>query len=87
LLSFIGLSHGDDVPDAVALRVHHDHGAALKPSGSEDSDFTIVSPSIGILNRWACEDSLCIEKIQAALLQGSKTLGRVKADHRAGSAG
>jgi len=44
------------VPDAVALRVDHDHGAALKPSGAEDSEFTIVSPSIGILNRWAGED-------------------------------
>ena len=87
MLSFIGLSHGDDVPDAVALRVDHDHGAVSKPSNRDDSHFTIVSPSIGELDRWAGEDSLSIEEIQATLLQGSQALGLVKADHRAGSAG
>ena len=87
MLSFIGLSHGDDVPDAVALRVDHDHGAAPKPSNADGSVFTIVSPSIGDLDRWAGEDTLSIEKIQAALLQGSQALGRIKADHREGSAG
>jgi hypothetical protein len=87
LLSFIGLSHGDDVPDAVALRVDHDHGAASKPSNADDSDFTIVSPSIWDLDRWAGEDTLGIEEIQAAVLQSPLTLGRIKADHRAGSAG
>jgi hypothetical protein len=56
-------------------------------SNADDSHFTIVSASIGELDRWASEDSLSIEKIQAALLQGSQALGRVKADHRAGSAG
>ena len=56
-------------------------------SNADDSDFTIVSPSIGDLDGWAGEDSLSIEKIQAALLQGSQALGRVKGDHRAGSAG
>jgi hypothetical protein len=59
----------------------------MAPSNADDSDFTIVSPAIGDLDRWAGEDSLSIEKIQAALLQSSQTLGRVKADHRAGSAG
>ena len=59
----------------------------MPQSNADDSDFTIVSPSIGDLDRWAGEDSLSIEKIQAALLQGSQALGRVKADHRAGSAG
>jgi len=71
------------VPDAVALRVDHDHGAAPKPSNADGSDFTIVSPSIRELDRWAGEDSLSIEKIQAALLQSPQTLGRIKADHRA----
>ena len=87
MLSFIGLSNGDDVPGAVALRVDHDHGAAPKPSNADDSDFTIVSPSIGDLDRWAGEDLLSIEKIQAALLQGPLALGRVKADQQARSAG
>jgi hypothetical protein len=59
----------------------------IPQSNADDSDFTIVSPSIGELDRGACEDTLRIEKIQATLLQGSQTLGRVKADHRAGSAG
>jgi hypothetical protein len=59
----------------------------MPQSNADDSDFTIVSPSIGDLDRWAGEDSLSIEKIQAALLQGSQALGRFKADHRAGSAG
>lgn len=75
------------MPDAVALRVDHDHGAAPKPSNADDSDFTLVSPSIGDLDRWAGEDILSIENIQAALFQGSQALGRIKADHRAGSAG
>ena len=87
MLSLIGLSHGDDVPDAVTLRVDHDHDAASKPSATDDSQFTIVSPAIRELDRGAVEDVLSIEKIQAALLQGSQALGRVKADHRAGSAG
>ena len=87
MLSFIGLSHGDDVPDAVAIRVDNEHVAASEPSNADDSDFTIVSPSIGDLDRWAGKDVLSIEKIQAALLQGSQALGRVKADHRTGSAG
>lgn len=30
-------------------------------SNADDSDFTIVSPSIGDLDRWAGEDSLSIE--------------------------
>ena len=59
----------------------------MPQSNADDSDFTIVSPSIGDLDRWASEDNLSIEKIQAALLQGSQALGRIKADHRAGSAG
>jgi hypothetical protein len=86
LFSFIGFSHGEDVPDAVALRVDHDHGAASKPSKADDSVFTIVSPSVGDLDRWAGEDTLSIEEIQAALLQGSQALGRGKPDHRAESA-
>jgi hypothetical protein len=87
LFSLIGLSHGDDVPGAVALREDHDHGAASKQSQTDDSGFTIVSPVIGELDRGACEDVLRIEEVQATLLQGSQTLGRVKADHWAGSAG
>ncbi len=87
MLSIIGLSHGDDVPDSVAVCVNHDHDAASKPADTDDSDFTIVTSAIGELDRWASEDSLSIEKIQAALLQGSQALGRIKADHRAGSAG
>jgi hypothetical protein len=59
----------------------------MPQSNADDSDFTIVSPSIGDLDRWASEDNLSIEKIQAALLQGSQALGRIKADHRAGNAG
>jgi hypothetical protein len=59
----------------------------MPQSNADDSDFTIVAPSIGDLDRWAGEDSLSIEKNQAALLQGSQALDRVKADHRAGSAG
>jgi hypothetical protein len=59
----------------------------MPQSNADDSDFTIVSPSIWDLDRWAGEDVLRIEKIQAALLQGSDALGRVKADHRGGSAG
>jgi hypothetical protein len=75
------------MPDAVAVRVNYDNDAASKPSDTDDSDFTIVTSAIGELDRWAGEDSLSIEKIQAALLQGSQALGRIKADHRAGSAG
>ena len=75
------------MPDAVALRVDHDHGAASKPSETYGSDFTLVSPAIRELDRGAVEDVLGIEKIQAALLQGSQALGRVKGDLRAGSAG
>lgn len=59
----------------------------MPQSNADDSDLPIVSPSVGDLDRWAGEDSLSIEKIQAALLQGSQTLGRIKSDHRAGSAG
>lgn len=59
----------------------------MPESNADDSDFTIVSPSIGGLDRWTGEDSLSIEKIQAALLQGWQALGRVKADHRAETAG
>ena len=59
----------------------------MPQSNADDPDFTIVSPSIGDLDRWASEDNLSIEKIQAALLQGSQALGRIKADHRAGNAG
>jgi hypothetical protein len=59
----------------------------MPQSNTDDSDFTIVSPSIGALDRWAGEDSLSIENIQAALLQRPLALGRVKEDHRAGSAG
>lgn len=59
----------------------------MPQSNAEDYDFTIVSSSIGDLDLWAGEDTLSIEKIQAALLQGSQALGRVKADHRAESAG
>ncbi len=59
----------------------------MPQSNADDSDFTIGSPSIGELDRWAGEDSLCIEKIHAAQLQRSQALGRVKADHREGSAG
>lgn len=73
--------------EAVALRIDHDHGAVSKPFNRDDSHFTIVSPSIGDLDRWAGEDTLSIEKIQVTLLQGSQVLGRVKADHRAGIAG
>ena len=74
------------MPDAVALRVDHDQGATSQPSNADDSDFTIVSASFGELDRWASEDVLSIEDIQAALFQRSQTLGRVKADHRAGNA-
>ena len=56
-------------------------------SNADDSDFTIVSPSIGDLDRWASKDVLSIEKIQAALLQRPQALGRIKADHREGRAG
>ncbi len=59
----------------------------MPQSNTDDSDFTIVSTAIGELDRGACEDGLRIEKIQAALLKGSQALSRVKADHRAGSAG
>ena len=59
----------------------------MPQSNADDSDFTIGSPSIEDLDRWSGEDSLSIEKIQAALLQGSQALGRMKADHRAGSVG
>ena len=59
----------------------------MPQSNADDSDFTIVSLSIGDLDRWAGEDALSIEKIQAALLQSPQTLGRIKTDHRAGSAG
>ena len=59
----------------------------MPQSNTDDSDFTIASPSIGALDRWAGEDSLSIEKIQAALLQRPLALGRFKEDHRAGSAG
>jgi hypothetical protein len=58
-----------------------------KPSDTDDSDFTIVTSAIWVLDDWAGEDRLSIEKIQAELLQGSQALGRIKADHRAGSAG
>lgn len=75
------------MPDAVALRVDHDHGAAAKPYNADDSDFTIASPSIGDLDRWAGEDALSIENVQAALLQSPVALGRIKADHREGIAG
>jgi hypothetical protein len=59
----------------------------MPQSNADDSHFTLVSPSIGDLDRWPGEDSLIIENIQAALLQGSQAHGRVKADHRAGSGG
>jgi hypothetical protein len=59
----------------------------MPQSNADDSDFTIVTSAIGELDRWAGEDNLSIVKIQAALLQGSQALGRIKADHRAGSAG
>jgi hypothetical protein len=87
LLSFIGLSHGNDGPAVVPLGVDHDHGAASKQSNADDSVFTIISPAIRELDGRAGEDGLGIAKIQASLLQRSQTLGRVKADHRAGSAG
>jgi hypothetical protein len=59
----------------------------MPQSNAANFNFTTVSPLIGDLDRWASQDSLSIEKIQAALLQGSQALGHVKADHRAGSAG
>ncbi len=34
------------MPDVVALRVDHDHGAAPKPSNADESDFTVASPAI-----------------------------------------
>jgi hypothetical protein len=71
LFSLIGLSHGDDVPDAVALRVDHDHRAASKPSEINDSDFTMVSPAIMEQDRGAGEDGLGMEAIHAVLLEGS----------------
>ncbi len=58
----------------------------MPQSNADDSDLTIVSPSIGELDRWAGEDSLSIKEIQAALLQGLHALGRFKADHRVESA-
>jgi hypothetical protein len=46
----------------------------MPQSNADDSDFTIVSPSIRDLDRWAGKDSLSIEKSQAALLRVRKRL-------------
>jgi hypothetical protein len=83
LFSFICLSHGDDVPDAVALRVDNNHGAATKDPETNRPHLTIVSSSIGDFNRGACEDALRIEKVQASLLKGAEALAGIKADHHA----
>ena len=68
MFSFICLSHGDNVPDAVALRVDNNHGAATKDPETNRPHLTIVSSPIGDLNRGACEDALRIEEVQASLL-------------------
>lgn len=69
--------------DAVALRVDNNHGAATKEPETNRPHLTIVSSSIGDLNRGACEDALRIEEVQASLLEGAQALAGIKADHHA----
>jgi len=83
LFSFICLTHGDNVSDAVALRVDNNHGAATKDPETNRPHFIIVSSSIGDLNRGAREDALRIEEVQASLLEGAQALAGIKADHHA----
>jgi hypothetical protein len=71
------------VSDAVALRVDNNHGAATKDPETNRPHLTIVSSSIGDLNRGACEDALRIEEVQASLLEGAQALAGIKADHHA----
>ncbi len=83
LFSLIRLPHGDNGPDAVALRVDNNHGAASKESETNRPQLTIVSSAIGDLNRGARKDALRIEKVQASLLEGAEALAGIKADHHA----
>jgi len=71
LFSFICLSHGDNVPDAVALRVDNNHGAATKDPETNRPQLNIDSSGIGDFNCGARKDALRIEKVQASLLEGA----------------
>jgi len=71
------------VPDAVALRVDNNHGAATKDPETNRPQLTIVSSAIGDFNRGARKDALRIEKVQASLLEGAEALAGIKADHHA----
>ena len=64
--------------DTVALRVDNNHGAATKDPEINRPHLTIVSSSIGDLNRGACEDALRIEEVQASLLEGAQALAGSK---------
>jgi hypothetical protein len=83
LFSFICLSHGDNVPDAVALRVDNNHGAATKDPETNRPQLNIDSSAIGDFNCGARKDALRIEKVQASLLEGAEALAGIKADHHA----
>ena len=87
MLSFIGLTHGNDVPGAAPLGIDHNHGTAAQQAEADKSVLTIVSPAIRELDGWPGENARGIEKIQPALLQSAQALGRVKAEHQGGSAG
>ncbi len=70
-----------------SLGVYDDDDSTLKQAQALDPFLTIIPPDILELQRAAGEDTLSIEKIQVALVQSLLALSRVKADHRAGSAG
>jgi hypothetical protein len=87
LLSFIGLSQGDDVPIASALRIDNNHGTASKETKTDESELTTIPTLIPEFKGRTCENDFGIKKVQAALLQDSQPLPRIKADRQAGSAG
>jgi hypothetical protein len=62
-------------------------GSASKETKTDESELTIIPPSIREFKGRTCEDGFGIKKVQAALLQDSQPLAWIKADHRAGSAG
>ena len=70
-----------------SLGVDDDDDSTLKQAQAHGPFLTIILPDIPELQRAPCKDTLGIDEIQAALLQSPLTLGRIKADHRAGSAG
>ena len=70
-----------------SLGVDDDDDSALKQAQAYGANLTIIPADILELQRAPGKDTLGIDEIQAALLQRPLALGRIKADHRAGSAG